>query len=44
MWRLYLAGSMVTFECGSLDNHQLLFTKGPNDTLPLIRDNLDGNA
>jgi cyclopropane-fatty-acyl-phospholipid synthase len=44
MWRLYLAGSMVTFECGSLDNHQLLFTKGPNDTLPLTRDNLDGNA
>ncbi|KNZ40403.1 SAM-dependent methyltransferase [Acetobacterium bakii] len=40
MWRLYLNGCAASFNCGNIDVHQLLFTKGINNELPLTRDYL----
>lgn len=38
MWRLYLQSSAASFSCGNIDLHQFLFSKGPNNYLPLTRD------
>ncbi|MFW6256583.1 MAG: class I SAM-dependent methyltransferase [Bacillota bacterium] len=38
MWRLFLAGVIVTFRYGNTDVHQILFSKGINNELPLTRD------
>ncbi|MHB8089881.1 MAG: class I SAM-dependent methyltransferase, partial [Anaerolineaceae bacterium] len=38
MWRLYLQSSAASFNCGNLDLHQFLFSKGPNNHLPWTRD------
>lgn len=38
MWRLYLRGSYAGFQWGNLDLHQILFTKGLTDDLPLTRE------
>ena len=35
MWSLYLRGSAAYFRTGNLDIHQLLFTKGVNNQLPM---------
>ncbi len=37
MWRLYLVGCIVSFLYCGLDVHQLLFSKGLNNDLPLTR-------
>jgi len=37
MWRLYLATSMVAFECGTLQLFQMLFAPGRNNKLPWTR-------
>ncbi|WP_088189586.1 cyclopropane-fatty-acyl-phospholipid synthase family protein [Desulfosporosinus sp. FKA] len=37
MWRLYLNSCAASFHCGNIDVHQLLFTKGVNNNLPLTR-------
>lgn len=38
MWTLYLNGCAAAFNCGSIDIHQFLFTKGINNELPLTRE------
>jgi cyclopropane-fatty-acyl-phospholipid synthase len=38
MWRLYLATSMVAFECGTLQLFQLLFAPGRSNATPWTRD------
>ncbi len=38
MWRLFLVGSSASFRYSGLDIHQLLFSKGLNNELPLTRD------
>lgn len=38
MWRLYLNGSAAAFNCGNIDLHQFLFTKGVDNELPLTRE------
>lgn len=38
MWRLYLNACIASFKSGNIDIHQLLFTKGVNNELPLTRD------
>lgn len=38
MWRLYLRGSFAGFQWGNLDLHQILFSKGLTDDVPLTRD------
>lgn len=38
MWRLYLNASAASFNCGKIDLHQLLFTKGINNDLPWTRE------
>lgn len=38
MWRLYLRGSYAGFQWGNLDLHQVLFSKGLTDDVPLARD------
>ncbi|HWQ43682.1 MAG TPA: cyclopropane-fatty-acyl-phospholipid synthase family protein [Desulfosporosinus sp.] len=38
MWRLYLQSSAASFNCGNIDLHQFLFSKGPNNDLPWTRD------
>ncbi len=40
MWRLYLVGCTALFEYSGLDIHQLLFSKGLSNDLPLTRDYL----
>jgi len=40
MWRLYLAGSISSFENSTNDLSQIIFTKGINNNLPLTRDYL----
>jgi cyclopropane-fatty-acyl-phospholipid synthase len=40
MWRLYLVGCTTSFRCSGLDIHQLLFSKGLCNDLPLTRDYL----
>ncbi|HZK02671.1 MAG TPA: cyclopropane-fatty-acyl-phospholipid synthase family protein, partial [Anaerovoracaceae bacterium] len=37
MWWLYLNVCAASFHCGNIDLHQLLFTKGVNNNLPLTR-------
>jgi cyclopropane-fatty-acyl-phospholipid synthase len=44
-WQLYLAGSAVAFEEGSLNLHQVLFTKkGCGVAVPMTRDDLAHRA
>ena len=38
MWRLFLVGCSSSFRYSGLDIHQLLFSKGLNNELPLTRD------
>ncbi len=38
MWRMYLASSMVAFECGSLQLFQILFAPGRSNAVPWTRD------
>lgn len=38
MWRLYLNSCAASFNSGSIDLHQFLFTKGPNNSLPWTRE------
>jgi cyclopropane-fatty-acyl-phospholipid synthase len=38
MWRMFLRGSAAAFRWGNIRLYQILFTKGPNNTLPLTRD------
>jgi cyclopropane-fatty-acyl-phospholipid synthase len=40
MWRLYLAGSISSFESGNNDLSQIVFTKGIVNELPLTRKHL----
>jgi cyclopropane-fatty-acyl-phospholipid synthase len=40
MWRLYLLGCSTSFMCSGLDVHQLLFSKGVCNDLPLARDSI----
>ncbi|EEG76407.1 SAM-dependent methyltransferase [Dethiobacter alkaliphilus] len=42
MWRLYLTGCSVSFERTGLDIHQLLFSNGLNNKMPLTREYLYG--
>ena len=37
MWELYLASCAATFHNGIIDLHQLLLSKGVNNTLPMTR-------
>lgn len=37
MWRLYLNSCAASFNCGNIDIHQFLFTKGINNQLPWTR-------
>lgn len=37
MWRLYLNSCAASFNCGNIDVHQFLFSKGANNTLPWVR-------
>lgn len=37
MWRLYLQGCAASFNYGTIDIHQFVFTKGINNTLPMTR-------
>lgn len=37
MWDLYLAACAATFHNGIIDLHQILFTKGINNDLPMVR-------
>lgn len=37
MWWLYLNACIASFESGNIDIHQLLFTKGANNQIPLTR-------
>ncbi|EGW37600.1 cyclopropane-fatty-acyl-phospholipid synthase family protein [Desulfosporosinus sp. OT] len=38
MWRLYLNSCAASFHTGNIDLHQLLFSKGPHNSLPWTRD------
>jgi cyclopropane-fatty-acyl-phospholipid synthase len=40
MWRLYLTGCAISFEYIGIDIHQILFSKGLNNTLPLTREHV----
>ena len=40
MWRLYLCSCAATFHNGIIDLHQIVFTKGVNNELPMTRENL----
>lgn len=37
MWDLYLSACAATFHNGIIDIHQILFTKGINNDLPMVR-------
>ena len=37
MWDLYLSACAATFHNGIIDLHQILFTNGINNDLPLVR-------
>lgn len=37
MWRLYLNSCAASFNCGNIDVHQFLFSKGINNSLPWTR-------
>lgn len=43
MWRLYLRSCAASFRMTGLDVHQILFSKGLNNALPLTRDHLYQN-
>lgn len=38
MWRLYLLSSAAALRCGSIDVHQILLSKGPNNDLPMTQE------
>lgn len=38
MWRIYLCSCAAAFNNGVVDLHQILFTKGINNSLPITRD------
>lgn len=38
MWRMYLCACIAAFTNGVIDLHQILFTKGVNNKMPLTRD------
>lgn len=38
MWRMYLCSCAAAFNNGVVDLHQIVFTKGVNNSLPLTRD------
>ena len=40
MWQIYLASCAASFNNGVIDLHQILFTKGVNNTLPMTREDL----
>ena len=40
MWQVYLASCAASFNNGVIDLHQILFTKGVNNTLPMTREYL----
>ncbi|MDY6826157.1 MAG: cyclopropane-fatty-acyl-phospholipid synthase family protein [Bacillota bacterium] len=40
MWRLYLLGCSNSFMCSGLDVHQLLFSRGICNDLPLVRESI----
>ena len=40
MWRMYLCSCAASFNNGVIDLHQIVFTKGVNNHLPLTRDYL----
>jgi len=40
MWRMYLNGSAAAFRWGNIRLYQILFSNGPNNTLPLTREHL----
>lgn len=40
MWRLYLVASAANFNIGGIDLHQVVFTNGVNNDLPMTRQNL----
>jgi cyclopropane-fatty-acyl-phospholipid synthase len=40
MWRLYLVGSMMAFECGSLHLFQVLFSQDTNNEIRWTRDEI----
>ncbi|WP_054740039.1 SAM-dependent methyltransferase [Cellulosilyticum ruminicola] len=40
MWRMYLCACAASFNNGVVDLHQILFTKGVNNNLPLTREHL----
>lgn len=40
MWQIYLASCAASFNNGVIDLHQILFTKGVNNTLPMTREYL----
>ncbi len=37
MWRMYLNSCAASFNCGNIDIHQILFSKGINNELPWTR-------
>ncbi len=43
MWRLYLAGSMASFQEGGLQLFQILFTRPGNNDIPRTREHLYGD-
>lgn len=40
MWRLYLLACAANFNIGGIDLHQIVFTNGVNNDLPMTRQNL----
>ena len=40
MWQVYLSSCAASFNNGVIDLHQILFTKGVNNTLPMTREYL----
>ncbi|WP_264805659.1 SAM-dependent methyltransferase [Cytobacillus sp. NCCP-133] len=38
MWRLYLNSCSASFQAGNIDLSQFIFTKGPNDSIPMTRE------
>ena len=38
MWRLYLNSCAASFKCGNINLHQILFSKGVNNSLPMTRE------
>ena len=40
MWRIYLRSSAASFRYSGLSVHQILFSRGLNNDLPLTREHL----